>query len=66
MRKLKLRMDALSVESFATSAPPAAHGGGTVHAHGASGVPCDLSRSCPTNYCVTIPVTCDTFQPCVG
>jgi hypothetical protein len=66
MKKLRLLVDAVSVESFATTAPPAAHSVGTVRAHAESGAPCDLTRSCPTNFCVTIPVTCDTFQPCTG
>jgi len=54
----KLDFEALGVESFATSEPPA-ESRGTVQAH-ASGVPCDLTRTgCPTQYCVTYPLgTC--------
>lgn len=53
----KLNCEELSVESFATDAPPLATRG-TVRAH--SGVPCDLTHNgCPTQYCATYPAgTC--------
>jgi hypothetical protein len=48
----KLRLEALHVDSFATSEPetPAR---GTVQAHAVSGVLCNLLtyQSCPTQYC---------------
>jgi hypothetical protein len=68
MRKLRLELDSVAVESFAAGAGA---GGlrGTLHAHAASGTACDVTyNGCPTQYCATVPVTCPTdFAPaCTG
>jgi hypothetical protein len=44
MRKVKLELDALAVESFETAA--GAPERGTVHAHGRSNEPCNSAWSC--------------------
>jgi hypothetical protein len=63
----KLKLDAIAVESFATTAGCFASIHGTMYGHGAGEADTTLTRSCPTNYCVTIPVTCPTFEPtCVS
>lgn len=59
MSKLKLEMDALAVESFATAAD-AADGRGTVHGRGAVWTDpffCDTQRDCKTilTYCPCTP-----------
>ncbi|HSU12560.1 hypothetical protein [Longimicrobium sp.] len=48
----KLCLETLHVESFATS-DAAAPARGTVRAHAASGLPCNLLTidTCPTQYC---------------
>lgn len=49
MRKINLKLDALSVESFQTAT--AEVGTGTVEAHQVSGRPaCFPTRNCPTAY----------------
>lgn len=49
MRKMQLKLDELSVESFATAT--ATRGTGTVEAHQVSGRPaCFPTRACPTEY----------------
>jgi hypothetical protein len=64
MRKLKL--ETIAVESFATTSGSEDAIRGTMYGHAAA-ADTDLTRSCPTNFCVTIPVTCPTFQPtCVS
>jgi hypothetical protein len=60
MRKLKLSLDSVRVDSFAVAdAVSAARG--TLRAFAAT-------DDCPTRYCATIPLTCETrFAPqCTG
>jgi hypothetical protein len=56
MRKMKLQLDALSVESFAidAEAPPR----GTVDAYASSPIGCSAATLCGVNTCVKI-ATCD-------
>lgn len=64
----KLRLDAFEVESF-TTAGEAPTTRGTVQANEVSGAPCNVTyNGCPTQYCATVPVTCETsFAPqCTG
>ncbi|HEX6749770.1 MAG TPA: hypothetical protein VF092_20935 [Longimicrobium sp.] len=68
MRKLRLELDSVSVDSFATGRETHALRG-TMHAHGASGLPCDATHNgCPTQFCATVPLLCETvFAPqCTG
>jgi hypothetical protein len=67
MKKLLLELDSVQVESFATARDAAATLRGTMRAHEdvTTGT---LTRDCPTNYCATVPLYCDTvFAPeCTG
>jgi hypothetical protein len=70
MRKINLKLDALSVESFATA--DATAGTGTVEGHQLSGRPgCFPSRQCPTEYIsceadATYPASCQYGCGCTG
>jgi hypothetical protein len=57
----KLKLDTVAVESFATMPDSGGETRGTLYGH--AGDDTQVTRSCPTNFCVTIPVTCATFQP---
>lgn len=57
----KLKLDAVAVESFATTRDAPTPARGTMYGYAADDT--SVTRSCPTNYCVTIPVTCATFEP---
>jgi hypothetical protein len=54
--KGKLRIDMLAVESFETT-PPAASGGGTVHANNSHPNTCNIA------HCPTLALTCDFTCP---
>ena len=67
MRKVKLELDSVHVESFATASGGLARMRGTMRAH--EDVPTGtLTQDCPTNYCATVPLICATvFAPqCTG
>jgi hypothetical protein len=67
MRKVRLELDSVHVESFATARSGLAQMRGTMRAH--EEIPTGtLTQACPTNYCATVPVTCATdFAPqCTG
>lgn len=70
MRKINLKLDALSVESFQTAR--VSSGTGTVEGHQLSGRPaCFPSRDCPTEYVsceadATYPASCQYGCGCTG
>jgi hypothetical protein len=61
MRKLKLALDSVRVDSFAANDGGLAAARGTLRAFAAT-------DACPTNYCATVPLFCETvFAPqCTG
>ncbi|HSU12561.1 hypothetical protein [Longimicrobium sp.] len=61
MKKLRLELDAVRVESFATARGRAVSTRGTMRAFAAT-------DACPTNHCATVPLFCETvFAPqCTG
>jgi len=63
MKKLRLELDAVRVESFATAGAGAGAPRGTLRGHEAA-----VTRECPTNFCATVPLLCETvFAPqCTG
>lgn len=63
MEKLRLDLDTVQVESFTTAGDGASTKRGTLHGHEA-----EATRECPTNYCATVPLLCQTvFAPqCTG
>lgn len=66
MRKMKLNLESLNVESFATAS--AARGQGTVLGHvktnGANTQCASAYDACPTGFCApTYDATCDTYDP---
>jgi hypothetical protein len=63
MEKLKLELDSVQVESFATACDGADTARGTLRGHEA-----EVTRDCPTNFCATVPLLCRTvFAPqCTG
>jgi hypothetical protein len=70
MRKMKLNVEALNVESFATDATPKAEGTVLAHArtNGANTQCASAYDACPTGFCaptydIACTQTCDTYDP---
>jgi hypothetical protein len=63
MKKLRLELDTMRVESFATAGAVAGMPCGTLRGHEAA-----VTQDCPTNFCATVPLLCKTvFAPqCTG
>ena len=65
MRKIKLNLEALTVDSFVTA--PSAKGEGTVLGHAPTNGAITQCRSafdaCPTGFCAPESETCETYDP---
>lgn len=62
MKKLRLELESVRVESYSTD------GGVDALRRTVRGHEAEVTRECPTNYCATVPLFCETvFAPqCTG